>query len=89
MVGEERQDPEMFAYTLVEHLADEHAEGAQAYLTAVVDEVMLLEPGVREHFSDLLLEELCEEVARREDPRHSHAIVTLIRDIAEDWRQDA
>lgn len=88
-VGGEAQDAGTFAYTLIEHLADEHGEGAQAYLIEVVDEVMLLEPGVREHFADLLLGELCEEVARREDARHSHATVELISAIQADWRQQS
>ena len=73
----------------MEHLADEHGDGAQAYLIEIVDEVMVLEPGVREHFSDLLLGELCEEIARREDPKHSHATVELIAAIQAGWRQES
>ena len=90
MAGEERQDAGVFAYGLVEYIADrEGDERAQGYLIEVVDEVMSLEPGVREHFCDLFLTELCEEIARREDPRHAHATVELIRQIENDWRNDA
>ncbi|MDP9476633.1 MAG: hypothetical protein M3R38_13270 [Actinomycetota bacterium] len=88
-MGEERQDAATFAYTLVEHLADEHGDGAQAYLIGVVDEVMILEPAVREHFADALLGELKEEVARKEDPKHSRAVVALIEDIEKEWRQQS
>ncbi len=87
MAGEERQDAGTFAYTLVEHIADvEGDENAQAYLVEMVEEIMLLDPGVREHLSDLLLTELKEEIARCEDSRHSRAVVGLIEQIENDWR---
>ena len=90
MAGEERQDAGTFAYALVEHVADQEGDdAAQAYLIEVVEEVMLLDPGVREHFSDALLTELKEKVARREDSHHAHATVELISQIEQDWRQQA
>ena len=90
MASEERQDAGMFAYTLVEHVADvEGDEHADEYLIAVIDEVMQLCPAAREHFSDLLLTELKEEIVRREDSRHSRAVVGLIEQIENDWSNDA
>ena len=90
MAGEERQDAGIFAYALVEHVADQEGDAAaQAYLIEVIEEVMQLCPAVREHFSDLLLGELVEEIARREDSRHSHAVIELIKAIEQDWRNDA
>ena len=50
---------------------------------------MLLHPAVRQHFSDTLLGELKEEIAHRKDPKHSHAAVTLIGQIENDWRNNA
>lgn len=83
----EEPDPETFAYSLISHLLDEHGEGAaEPYLIRVVAEVMELEPGVRQRLSDLLLTEIKEEIARREDPRFSRATITLIESIEADWR---
>ena len=89
MAGEERQDPEMMAYTFSEHVADQEGDDAQAYLAAFLDELLVLEPGLREHFSDMLLTELKEEIARREDSQHAHATIELISQIEQDWRNDA
>ena len=83
----ELPDAGTFAYQLAEHVAervgDEHAD---AYLAEVVGELMLLCPAVREGFADELLGELKEEIAQREDPKHSHATITLIESIEADWR---
>ena len=76
------------AYTFSEHVADTEPEPGE-YVRRFVDELFELEPGLREHFADTVLDELCEDVARREDPKYAHATVALIRDIAEDWRRDA
>ncbi len=87
-MAEGTPDAATFAYTLVEHLADEHGDGAQAYLIGVVDEVLHLEPAVREHFADALLGELKEAVAEKEDSRYAHATIALIEDIENDWRNE-
>jgi hypothetical protein len=80
-------DPDMFAYSLISDLLDEHREGAaEPYLIRVVEEVLELEPGVRQRLSDLLLTELKEEIARREDPRLSRATIALIETIEDEWR---
>jgi len=85
----ERVDPGTFAYQLCEHVADvEGDEHAQEYLVEVVDEIMLLEPGVREHLSNALLADLKEELVRREDAKFVHATITLIEEIEQDWRND-
>ncbi len=58
-------------------------------LARLCDALLEAAPGLREHFSDLLLTELKEEIVRQEDGRHSRATVTLIEQIEEDWRRDA
>ncbi len=84
---EEQIDAGAFAYQLAEHLADAMGgEHADAYLAEVVGELMLLCPGIKDRFSDGLLGELKEEIARREDPKHSHATITLIENIEDEWR---
>ena len=76
----------MFAYSLISHLLEEHGEvEAETYLVRVVEEVVELEPAVRERLSDLLLAELKEEIARLV-PESSRAITGLIEEIQADWR---
>ena len=77
-----------FSYQLAEYVAD-HVVGdehADAYLAKVVGELMEIHPAIRERFSDELLDDLKEEIAAREDPKHSHATITLIESIEADWR---
>ena len=82
-----RNGPGLFAYTLIEHVADREGEDDVAgYLIRMFDEVMELVPAIKQHFSDTLLTELKEEVARREDTRYARATVGLIEDIERDWR---
>ena len=84
---DEETDAGTFAYQLTQHLEDAMGdEHADAYLAEVVGELMLLCPAVRERFSDELLGELKEEIARREDPRYAHATITMIEGIETDWR---
>jgi len=88
-MSRERVDPGVFAYQLVEHVADvEGDENADAYLAEVVSEVMELHPAVKERFVDAVLTDLIEEVVRVEDPKYSRAVVQLIEDIASGWRND-
>ncbi len=83
----ELPDAGTFAYRLSEHVADLVGDGhADAYLAEVVGELMLLCPGIKDRFSDGLLGELKEEIAQREDPRFSHATITLIESIEADWK---
>jgi hypothetical protein len=63
-------------------------EAVQDALVRLVAEVLELEPGVRERFVDALMTDLKEEVARREDPRHARAVVGLIEEIEERWRNE-
>ena len=86
---EEQTDAGTFAYQITQHLGDRVGdEHADAYLAEVVGELMLFCPGVKERFGDGLLSELKEEIVRKEDPKHSHATVTLIEEIENDWRND-
>lgn len=88
-MSEERQDPETLAYQLSEAFADQKGDAAQEYLVRFVDELLVLDPGVKEHFVDTLLGELKEEVARRENPKYVHATIELIKAIEQDWRNDS
>jgi hypothetical protein len=81
----ERMDPETLAYTMSEAIADQESD-PNAYLRRFLEELLTLEPDLRQHVSDLLIAELKEEVARREDSRHAHATVTLIERIEDTWR---
>ena len=75
-------DPGIFAYQLCEHVADvEGDEHAQEYLIEVVGEIMLLEPGLREHFAGALLVDLVEELIRR----GSAICAKRVTEIAEHW----
>lgn len=87
----EHQLPEadILAYQMSEAAADQEGdeERAQAYLREFLDELMTLEPAVRQHFTDVVIGELKEEITRREDSRHAHAAVTLIEEIARSWKE--
>ncbi len=87
-MAENHVDPEMLAYTCSEHVHDTEPE-PEEYLERFVDELFVLEPGLKERFSDQLLTELKEEILRREDNRHVHAVITLIETIEQDWRNHA
>ena len=87
MAGEERVDPETMALTFSEHVADTEAD-PDGYLAAFAEELLTLEPALRQHLSDLLLTDLKEEIVRRDDSKYSHATVRLIEDIEQDWRND-
>ena len=87
MTDECRVDPETMALTFSEHVADTEPD-PDGYLRRFLDELLVLEPNLRQRFSDALLTDLKEEIARREDPKHSHATVELIGLIEQDWRND-
>ena len=84
----ELPDAETLAYTMSEAVADQEGDAAQEYLQRFLDELFQLEPGLRSYFSDLLLGELKEEVVRREDPKHSRAVVALVEDIEAAWEKE-
>jgi hypothetical protein len=81
-------DAETLAYQMSEAVADHEGDAAQEYLQRFLDELFQLEPGLRSYFSDLLLGELKEEVVRREDPKHSRAVVALVEDIEAAWEKE-
>lgn len=89
MTEHELPTPDILAYQLSEAVADQEGDAAQDYLTRFFDELFQLEPGLRSHFSDLLIAELKEEVVRREDSRHSRAVVALVEEIEADWGREA
>lgn len=71
-------------------MVDERGEeNAQDYLVRFLDELLTLEPGLSEWVTGRVLEELCEEVGRCEDPKNAHATITLIKTIENDWRNNA
>lgn len=74
--------PENAALALVETLEPEHLE-------RLVDALLEAAPGLAERMTDVVLGELKEEIARREDPKYAHAAVELIRQIENDWRQES
>jgi len=83
----ELPDAVTFTYQLSEHVADAAGgEHADTYLAEVIEELMLLHPGIKDRFSGELLGELKEEIAQREDPRFVHATITLIETIENGWR---
>jgi len=90
MAGDfELPDAATLAYTLSEAVADQEGdEKADEYLARFVDEILMLEPSVRGHLVDVVLDDLIEEVCRREDPEHAFAAVELIRAIRTAWANE-
>ncbi len=80
----EHVDPEMFAYTLVEHLADEHGDDTEEYLLRVLAEVFELEPGIRQRLTTSVLEDFTEEATAL-----GHNVVGAVEVVEEKWGQDA
>ena len=88
-MSEERQDPETMAYTFYEYVADTEPEPGD-YVRRFVDELFELEPGLREHFSDMLMTELKEDIARKtDDGGFGGTAIELVEEIQADWRRDA
>jgi hypothetical protein len=83
-------DPALDAYSFTEAVSDELGEErVQPYFETLVGELFGLLPGLRQHFSDALLTEIKEEIARREDPKYAYATITLIETVEDEWRNDA
>lgn len=80
--GEGEDSAAEAALALVEVLEPEHVERLAEALVETV-------PGMAEKLTGRVLEDLCEEIVRREDSTHSHATVQLIQEIEEKWRMDA
>ena len=87
--GFELPDAETLAYTMSEAVADQEGDAAQEYLVRFLDELLTIEGGLREHFSDTLLGELKEEIVQRENLKHSRAVVALIEDIEQSWKEQS
>ena len=59
------------------------------YVERLAEALVETVPGMAERLTGRVLEDLCEEIVRREDSTHSHSIVELITNIQNDWRQEA
>lgn len=87
MGGLERQDAGDFAFGLVSHVADVEGEDrAQACLVEVVEEVFILEPGVRETVAGRVLDGLKERL-RRDDTDFGHACANAVVFVENEWNQ--
>lgn len=82
----EREDPEMLAYSLSEHVHDTEPD-PNAYLWRFVEALLTLEPGLRHRVSDLLTTEIKEAIAQT-DPDQASAAIRLIERAEERWRND-
>jgi hypothetical protein len=80
----ERVDPEMLAYTMSEHVHDTEPD-ADAYLRGFVEELLSLEPGLRQHVSNLLIGDLKEEIFR-DDTEFAAACRDAIVMVEQRWR---
>ncbi|MDP9480333.1 MAG: hypothetical protein M3R38_32505 [Actinomycetota bacterium] len=82
-------DPATDAYSYAKAVSDELGDdAANAYFRELVEELLILVPGLRERFCDLLMSDLKEAVAAKEDSRYAHATIALIEDIENDWRNE-
>ena len=63
-------------------------EDGQRISIGIVERIMELEPAVREHFSDALLTELKEEIAR-DDTDFGYACRNAVMEVEERWRDRA
>jgi hypothetical protein len=80
-------DAAILAYTMSEAVADQEPD-PDAYLRRFLDELLALEPGLRQHVSDRLLTDLKGEVLR-DDTDFAHAVHNAIVSIETKWRNDA
>ena len=82
----ERVDPEMLAYTMSEHIHDTEPD-PDAYLRAFLNELLNLEPNLRQHVSDLVIGDLKGEVLR-DDTDFAYAVRNAIVSVETKWRND-
>ncbi len=82
----ERVDPDMLAYTMSEYVHDTEPE-PDAYLRRFLEELLMLEPGLRQHVSDLVIGDLKGEVLR-DDTDFAYAVHNAIVSIETKWRND-
>ncbi len=86
MADFELPDAAILAYTMSEAVADQEPDPA-AYLRGFLEELLQLEPGLRQHFSDALLGDLKEEISR-DDTEFAAACRNAIVIVEERWRND-
>lgn len=82
----ERMDPETLALTMSEHVHDDE-ENPDTYLRRFLEEFLTLEPGLRQHVSDLVIGDLKEEISR-DDTEFAAACRNAIVNIETKWRSD-
>jgi hypothetical protein len=80
----EKQDASVYANQIFAHVADEHADTTDLYLAKLIAELFEMSPGAREHISDFLVADLCEELARRGEEEAMRAVLVVQRD----WSQE-
>ena len=84
----ELPDAGTFAHQLAEHVTDLVGdENADAYLRGFLDELLNLEPGLRQHVSDLVIGDLKEEISR-DDTNFAAACRNAIVNIENHWRTE-
>lgn len=76
-------DPGDFAYALAEHLADGLGDQADQYLVEAVQELLHLNPGVREQVLGAAISDVREELHRQGDADAARAVEEAEQRIAE------
>ena len=86
MADFELPDAAILAYTMSEAVADQEPD-PDAYLHGFLDELLSLEPGLRQHVSDLVIGDLKGEVLR-DDTDFAYAVHNAIVGVETKWRND-
>ncbi len=78
----EQQNAREHANQIFAHAAGEHADTADLglYLAKVTAELFEMSPGAREHISDLLIADLCQELDRRGEGEAMRSVLVVQRD---------
>ena len=81
----EKEDARAYARQIYEQVADKHADSddADLYLAKLIAELFEMSPGAREHISDLLIADLCEELGGRGEEDAMRAVLKVQRDWAQ------
>jgi hypothetical protein len=82
-----QQDARDYANEIFAHVSHEHTDTTDVglYLARVVAELFEISPGAREHISDFLIADLCEELGKRGEVEAMRAVLAVQRD----WAQGA
>ena len=76
------QDARDYARQIYEQVADVYADPTDLglYLAKVVAELFELSPGAKEHISDFLIADLCEQLGMRGEEEAMRAVLKVQRD---------